>query len=119
MLTSLATPATITTAGVIITAGATPDLSPFLRWTLAIMAGGGAVSLVPAGTALLRLKSTAFTAGAGDAVVATGELAGSIPLSLLGLLAPFFAAAVVAMLLVVLARRVGGYGAQGDQASAA
>jgi len=104
LLDTVATPAAIT-AGVITTAAATPDLSPFLRWTLAIVAGGGAAGLVQASTALLRLKSATLTAGAGNPLVATGELAGSVVLSLLGLLAPLLAAAIVVVLLVVLARR--------------
>ena len=60
-----------------------------------------------AGTALLRLKSSILTVGAGNPLVATGELAGSVALSLLGLLAPLLAAGVVVIVLVVLARRVG------------
>ena len=106
ILDTIATPAAIT-AGVITTAAATPDLSPFLRWTLAIVAGGGAAGLVQASTALLRLKSSVFTTGIGNPVVATGELMGSVALSLLGLLAPLLAAAVALILLVVLARRAG------------
>jgi hypothetical protein len=106
LLDTIATPTAIT-AGVITTAAVTPELSPLLRWTLAIVAGGGAAGLVQAGTALLRLKSSAVTGGAANPVVATGELLGSVALSLLGLLAPLFAAAVVVVLLVVLARRAG------------
>ena len=106
VLDAVATPAAIT-AGVITTAAVTPELSPLLRWTLAIVAGGGAAGLVQAGTALLRLKSSTFTAGAGNPLVATGELVGSFALSGLALLAPLLAAAVVVLLLVVLARRLG------------
>src|SRR6185503_16717308 len=98
VLDTIATPAAVT-AGVIITAAATPDLPPFLRWALAIVAGGGAAGLVQAGTALLRLKSSAFTAGAGNPRIATAELAGAVVLSLVGLLAPLLAAVVVVILL--------------------
>ena len=58
------------------------------------------------GTALLRLKSSAFTAGVGNPVIATGELAGSLVLSALGLLAPLLAAAAVILVLVVVIRRL-------------
>jgi uncharacterized membrane protein YoaK (UPF0700 family) len=71
------------------------------------VAGGGTAGLVQVSTALLRLKSSTFTAGAGNPLVATAELAGSVALSLLGLLVPLVAAAVVVVLLVVLARRGG------------
>src|SRR4029453_10525233 len=75
VLDAVGTPAAIT-AGVITTAAVTPELSPLLRWTLAIVAGGGAAGLVQGGTALLRLKSSAFTAGVGNPVLATGGLGG-------------------------------------------
>jgi hypothetical protein len=104
VLDAISAPAAIA-AGIVATAAATPELSPFLRWTLAIVAGGGAAGLVQAGTALLRFKSSALTAGAGNAVVATGELLGSVLLSLLGLLAPLLAAAAAVILLVAVARR--------------
>ena len=106
LLDAIATPAAIT-AGVMLTAAATPELSPFLRWALAIVAGGGAAGLVQAGTALLRLKSSAFTAGAGNPLIASAELAGSLALSIAGLLAPLLAAVVAAALLVFLASRLG------------
>jgi len=104
LLDTLATPAAVT-AGVMITAAATPDLPPFLRWALAIVAGGGTAGLVQVGTTLLRLKSSTFTAGAANPLVATGELAGSVVLSLLALLTPLLAAVVVVVLLVVVVSR--------------
>lgn len=99
-----ATPAAIT-AGVIATAAVTPELPPLLRWTLAIVAGGGAAGVVHAGTALVRLQSSALTLGVGNPVVATGELSGAVILSGLALLAPVLAAAVGIAVLVFVARR--------------
>ena len=107
LLDTVATPAAIT-AGVIATAAVTPELSPLLRWTLALVAGGGAAGLVHAGTALVRLQSSALTVGAGNPVVATGELAGSLLLSALALLAPLLALALVVAALLVVARRLVG-----------
>ena len=104
LLDTIATPAAIT-AGIMLTAAATPELPPFVRWALAIVAGGGAAGFVQASTALLRLKSSAFTAGAGNPLISTIELAGAIVLSLLGLLAPLLALVVIVVLLVVLASR--------------
>ena len=57
-------------------------------------------------TTLLRLKSSALTAGTGNPFVATAELAGSLAIAVLALFAPFIAAVFVMILLVVLARRV-------------
>lgn len=105
VLDAAATPAAIT-AGVIATAALTPELPPLLRWTLAIVAGGGAAGVVHAGTALVRLHSSALTLGVGNPVVATGELAGAVILSGLALLAPVLAAAVGIAGLVFVARRL-------------
>jgi len=105
LLDTIATPAAIT-AGVIAMAAVTPELSPLMRWTLAVLAGGGAAGFVQVGTALLRLKSSAMTAGVGNPVLATGELVGSVTLGLLGLLVPILGAAIVAVLLIALARRM-------------
>ena len=65
VLDTIATPIA-TAAGIIAMAAVTPDLPPLLRWTLAVVAGGGAAGLAQASLALLRLTSTALTAGAGN-----------------------------------------------------
>jgi len=101
LLDTVATP-TAVVAGVIAWAAVTPELSPLLRWTLAVVAGGGAAGIVQSGTTLLRLHSSAFTAGLGNPVVATGELAGSVSLSVLAVLAPVLAAVLVLLVLVAL-----------------
>jgi hypothetical protein len=102
---AVAVPAAIT-AGIIEMAAVTPELPPLLRWTIAIIAGGGIAGFAQLGTTLLRLKSSALTAGVGNPVVATGELVGSLALAVLGLLAPLVAAIIVIILLAVLARRL-------------
>ena len=105
LVDTLAAPAAIT-AGVIEMAAVTPDLPPLLRWSLAIVAGGTLAGFTQLGTTLLRLKSSTLTAGAGNPVLATGELMGSILLVVLGLLLPLVAAILVIVLLVMLVRRL-------------
>jgi len=105
LLDTLATPAAIA-AGVVATAAVTPELSPLLRWTLAIVAGGGVAGIVQAGTALLRVKSSAFTGGLGNPLLATSELMGSLVLSALALLLPLLAAVLAAAALTILAWRL-------------
>jgi len=102
---AIATPAAIT-AGIIEMAAVTPDLPPLLRWTVAVIAGGGVAGFAQLATTLLRLKSSALTAGTGNPFVATAELAGSLAIAVLALFAPLIAAVFVMILLVVLARRV-------------
>jgi hypothetical protein len=101
----IATPAAIT-AGIIEMAAVTPDLPPLLRWTVAIIAGGGVAGFAQLATTLLRLKSSTLTAGTGNPFIATAELVGSLAIAVLALLAPLVAAVFVVMLLVVLARRM-------------
>src|SRR5438105_11528773 len=60
LLDTMATPAAIV-AGTIITAAVVTNMSPMLKWTLAVIAGGGAAGLVQGTTVLARGLSTAST----------------------------------------------------------
>jgi hypothetical protein len=102
---AIATPAAIT-VGIIEMAAVTPDLPPLLRWTVAVIAGGGVAGFAQLATTLLRFKSSTLTAGTGNPIVATAELVGSLAIAVLALLAPLVAAVFVLILLIVLARRV-------------
>jgi hypothetical protein len=64
-----------------------------LKWTLAIIAGGGAAGITQGTTAFIRGHSSVLTAGLGNPVIATGELAGAVGVSLLALVAPWIALA--------------------------
>lgn len=90
MLDAVAAPAAII-AGIMVTASVTGDMSPFLRWSLAIIAGGGAAAIVQGGTTLLRASSTAATGGLGNPVVATGELVGASTVTLTAMFLPTLA----------------------------
>jgi Domain of unknown function (DUF4126) len=98
LLDALATPAAFV-AGTVVAAAVVTDLPPLVKWSTAIIAGGGIAGLTQSTTALLRAKSTIFTGGLGNPVVATGELGGALILSLLALAAPFAALALVIILL--------------------
>lgn len=82
-------------AGTVVSAAVMTDLPPMVRWTTAVIAGGGAAGVIQGLTSLLRAKSTTMTAGLGNHVIATGELAGALIISLLALGAPLAAVAVV------------------------
>lgn len=84
-------------AGVVVSAAVMTDLPPAVKWTTAIIAGGGVAGLTQGVTTALRAKSTAFTAGIGNPVLATSEAAGAAVLSGLALLAPFLALALIAI----------------------
>jgi hypothetical protein len=84
-------------AGTVLSAAVMTDLPPMVRWTTAVIAGGGAAGVIQGLTSLLRAKSTAMTAGLGNHAIATGELAGALTLSLLALAAPLAALALAAL----------------------
>jgi hypothetical protein len=82
-------------AGTIAAAAVMTDLPPAVRWTTAVIAGGGAAGVTQSVTSLLRAKSTVFTGGLGNAVVSTSEAGGALLVSVLALLAPLAALALV------------------------
>jgi hypothetical protein len=96
LLDAIATPVAIG-AGTMMVAAPLWDMPPLLRWTAAVIAGGGAAGLTHGVTSLLRAKSTLATGGLANPVVATTELGGALGLSLLALALP-----VLALLLVVV-----------------
>src|SRR5438876_5727222 len=62
LLDSVSTPAAVV-AGTVITASMVTDVSPFLKWSLAAIAGGGAAGLIQGTTVLARGASTVGTGG--------------------------------------------------------
>jgi hypothetical protein len=96
LLDALASPAALI-AGTVVAAAVMADLPPLVKWTTAVIAGGGAAGLTQGITSLLRLKSTTLTAGLGNHLVASGELGGALVVSLLALAAPVVAVALVAV----------------------
>jgi hypothetical protein len=96
LLDTLATPGAVV-AGTIASAAVMTDVPPMLKWTAAVIAGGGVAGITQGVTAMLRAKSTVFTGGLGNSAVATVELGGATLISILALAAP-----VAALGLVVL-----------------
>ncbi len=103
-LDSVATPAAIV-AGTIVTASMVGDVSPFLKWTLAIIAGGGVAGVVQGSTVLIRGVSSAGTGGLANPIFATAELGGSILTSILALVAPVLTIGLIAVVLFILGRK--------------
>jgi hypothetical protein len=98
LLDALATPAAFI-AGTVVSAAVITDLPPMVKWTAAVIAGGGIAGITQGVTAMLRAKSTIFTGGLGNSVIATAELVGSLLVSLLTLAAPLAALALVVLFL--------------------
>jgi Domain of unknown function (DUF4126) len=94
LLDSIATPAAFV-AGTVVSAAAMGDLPPIVKWTTAVIAGGGVAGLMQGVTAVLRANSTVLTGGLGNSVIATAENGGAIIVSLLALAAPLLALLLV------------------------
>jgi len=97
-LDTVATPASVV-AGTVVTASMVTDVSPFLQWSLAAVAGGGIAGVVQATTVLARGLSLSSTGGIANPVIATAELGGSILTALAAIIAPFFALGLIIVLM--------------------
>lgn len=86
-------------AGTLVLATANPELESVIRWTLAIIAGGGTAGIISTATALLRVKSTMVSGGTTNFIVASIETVGSALLTLFTLLLPVFAGIAVVWLM--------------------
>ncbi len=87
LLDVAATP-TAVVAGIVVTASVVSGIDPYLKWTLAVIAGGGTAGAIQTLTTGARQVSSLTTAGVANPVVSTIELGSSIFLSVLSLLAP-------------------------------
>ena len=85
-------------AGTVVSAAVIADMPPLIKWSTAIIAGGGVAAITQGVTTLVRAKSTVFTAGLGNPVVSTAEMVAAAVISLLALLAPLAALALVVLI---------------------
>jgi hypothetical protein len=84
-------------AGVILFAASVTNLDPFLRWSLAVIAGGGAAGVIQGGTVAARAASTATSGGLANFIVSTFEAMAGFSFPVLAIAAP-----IVACLLVLI-----------------
>jgi hypothetical protein len=94
IMDALTTPAAVV-AGTVVMASMVGDISPFLQWSLAIIAGGGVSAIVQGGTVALRAGSSVTTGGMANFLVSTIELVGSILVTILAILLPILCLMVV------------------------
>lgn len=90
-----------TVAGVIIMAASVTDLSPLLKWSLAIIAGGTASGVTQLTTSTLRAVSTTATAGLGNWALNIIESITSIVASILSILLPFFSVLLFIAVMII------------------
>jgi hypothetical protein len=107
LLDTVAGPAAVA-AGTVLMASSLIDMEPWLKWTVAIVAGGGTAGLLHGATSALRLGSTATTGGAGNPVFAMFETGASTAMTILALLLPLIAFVLVLYLILRTIRMAGG-----------
>lgn len=105
LLDAITTP-TAVVAGVLVTASAMGDTSPLLKWTLAVVAGGGTTAVFQGVTATARHISSFTTGGLANPVLATAEAGGSAILAVLAITLPILAIVLVASFLYFAAKRL-------------
>lgn len=87
LLDMAATPLAIV-AGVLLSASTMTGMSPFLHWTLALIAGGIAAGTVQGATVAGRTASLATTGGVANPIMATAEWGGALAVSALAVTLP-------------------------------
>ncbi len=97
LLDTVAAPAAVT-AGALLMAATLVDFPPWLRWSLAVIAGGGTAGLLHGALAGLRLGSTLTTGGLANPAVATFETGAATALTIIAVMVPLLAVAVVVFL---------------------
>jgi hypothetical protein len=76
-------------AGTIVTASMiVGDVSPFLKWSLAIIAGGGVSAVVHGGTVALRAGTSGTTGGSANFLFSTIELIGAVLVTIFAIFLP-------------------------------
>lgn len=98
LLDTIASPAAVV-AGILATASVVTGMDPFLKWSLALIAGGSVAGTVQVLTSGARGLSTLTTAGLGNPLLATSEAGGAVGLALLAVFAPVLAFLAVVVVL--------------------
>ncbi|ENU31954.1 hypothetical protein F991_00065 [Acinetobacter sp. CIP-A165] len=106
LLDTVATPAAVIAGTLTTMAVISGEMSQFATWAAAIIVGGGTAGAVQLNTVALRGISTATTGGLGNFMIATGELIGSILLSVLAFVMPVAITVLVIIFVVVAVRWV-------------
>lgn len=99
LLDTIAGP-TAVIAGTIVMASSIVELDPLIKWTLAIIAGGGAAGLVQSLTTITRGASSITTTGIGNPIVTTAETSAAVGLSIMALFFPIVIGILVLLLLI-------------------
>lgn len=107
LLDSIASPAAVI-AGTIVAAAQTGAIGadPFLQWSSAIIAGGGAAGFVQATSVSTRAASTVATGGLANPIISAMQSLLSVVVSVLSVIAPVVAIVFLGVILLLIVRLV-------------
>lgn len=105
LLDTIATPLSVI-AGTLLMTSVFPSHSEWMKWVMGFIIGGGAAATIQSGSAIARLFSTKFTAGAGNPIIATGEGVAATGFSIFSLFIPLVIAILLLVLIIVILRIV-------------
>jgi len=94
-------------AGTLLSVAFMADFPPMVKWTLGIIVGGGGAAMIKTGASMARLKSTAFTAGWANWLIATFEHIVSFVMSVLTVLVPVVMGFIAVSILGYFGYRLG------------
>ncbi len=98
-LDSLATPCAVI-AGILLSLSCISGVDPYMRWVLAIIAGGAAAGVTQTATSATRLASTAATGGTLNFLVAIFEAVSSALMSLAAIFFPLICLGILAVFII-------------------
>jgi hypothetical protein len=106
ILDTIATPIAVI-AGAIIMASVLAEISPLLKWSLALIAGGGIAGTIQSATGLLRAGSTTATGGIANPFFSATEAGVSFGISTISIILPVLALIILIFLLVWITKKYG------------
>ena len=101
LLDTVAIPIAIV-AGSVLTASFVTEMSPVLRWSLAIIAGGGAAGVTKVISSTIRAVSTGVTGGFANPILTTVEIGLSSVISIFTVLLPVIGISLAFLILVFI-----------------
>ncbi|WP_066498573.1 DUF4126 domain-containing protein [Abyssisolibacter fermentans] len=102
ILDTIATPIAIL-AGITVMASCLHELSPLLKWSLSVIAGGSISGVIQVSSTVIRGVSTGITGGLANFIVAGIEIIASIVISIIAIIFPIVAFIVVLIVLFIIA----------------
>ncbi|MFZ1529428.1 MAG: DUF4126 domain-containing protein [Ferruginibacter sp.] len=109
LLDKVALPLAVGAGTLMSTSYMSDEIAAPLKWGLGLIAGGGAAGLIHSAMGLLRLGSSAGTAGTANPIVTTGENGAAATVSILAFVIPVVLAIAVIILLVFIIKKLWNY----------